>query len=127
MATERFGPQLLRFALGGGVGTALHYATLILLVEVVGTDALLATTAGFAAGAIINYLWARIYVFDSTRSHASALPRFLLIATIGGALNSALMGLLLEYGTFYLWAQILATGVIFIANFLANRYWTFGH
>jgi putative flippase GtrA len=117
--------QFLRFSAGGAVGTACHYATLVLWVEVFGGGVVSGTLAGFCTGALVNYLIARRFVFDSSRPHGAALPRFLLVAASGAAINTIVVALLHGAGLFYLLAQVMATLVVLGWNFGANRHWTF--
>ena len=117
--------QFLKFAAAGAVGTAFHYAVLVAWVEGAGGPVVPGTLAGFCAGALVNYLIARRYVFVSARSHGSALPRFALVAAAGAAINTAIVALLYAAGVHYLLAQVAATGMVLAFNFLANRHWTF--
>jgi putative flippase GtrA len=117
--------QFLKFAAGGAVGTACHYALLMAWVEAAGGPVVPGTLAGFCAGALVNYLIARRYVFVTTRPHGAAAPRFALVAAVGAALNTAVVALLYGAGAHYLLAQLAATGIVLAFNFLANRHWTF--
>lgn len=117
--------QFLKFAAGGAVGTACHYATLVLWVEVLGGPVVPGTLAGFCVGALVNYLIARRYVFASERPHATALPRFALVAATGAALNTVIVAWLNGAGLHYLVAQVAATGAVLVWNFFLNRAWTF--
>jgi putative flippase GtrA len=117
--------QFLKFAAAGGVGTACHYATLVLWVEVLGGPVVPGTLAGFGVGALVNYLVARRFVFASDRPHAAALPRFALVAATGAALNTAIVAWLNGPGLHYLAAQVVATGAVLVWNFFLNRAWTF--
>jgi putative flippase GtrA len=117
--------QFLKFAAGGAIGTACHYATLVLWVEVLGGEVVAGTFAGFCVGALVNYLIAHRLVFQSARPHAAALPRFALVATVGAAINTGIVAALHGAGVHYLAAQVLATGAVLAWNFLVNRAWTF--
>lgn len=117
--------QFLKFAAAGAVGTAFHYATLVLWVEVLGGRVVSGTLAGFCAGALVNYLVARRFVFASDRPHAAALPRFALVAATGAVLNTAIVAWLNGAGLHYLLAQVVATGAVLAWNFFLNRAWTF--
>jgi putative flippase GtrA len=120
------GQQFLTFALIGAVGTAVHYAMLVALIEAWGVNATLATTVGFACGAAVNYTLNRRFTFASERSHQAALPQFLAVAALGAALNYAVFEALTDWpSVHYLVAQAIATGLVLVWNFVANRYWTF--
>jgi putative flippase GtrA len=117
--------QFLKFAAGGAVGTACHYATLVLWVEVLGGAVVPGAFVGFCIGALVNYLIARRFVFRSERPHAAALPRFALVAASGAAINTGIVALLNGAGVHYLAAQVVATVVVLGWNFVLNRSWTF--
>lgn len=117
--------QFIRFAAGGAVGTACHYAVLMAWVEILGAPVVLGALVGFAAGALVNYAIARRFVFATRRSHGSALPRFALVAVAGAVLNTMIVALAYGAGVHYLVAQLLATLVVLVWNFLANKHWTF--
>jgi putative flippase GtrA len=119
-------PQFLRYAGAGAIGTLLHYALLIGLVQLARLDAVVASTLGAVAGALTNYVLNHRYTFGSDRAHRHALPRFALIAASGIALNALLMAAVLAVaGPHYLIAQIIATGAVLALGYLANRAWTF--
>lgn len=118
--------KLIKFAGVGAIGTLLHYAVLISLVEINQVGVVYATTAGFIVGAIFNYAMSFKYVFHSEKKHSNTLPKFLSIAVITGFLNSTVMWTFAEIASIhYIGAQIIATGVAFTANYLINSKWTF--
>lgn len=121
------GVQLVRFAAVGALATAIHYVLLIGLVETMNVGPVAATVLGSIAGALVAYAGNRRYTFNSGVPHARGLPRFLLVASAGLILNASIMALLSgPLGIHYLVAQIVATGVVLLWNFVANRHWTFG-
>lgn len=118
--------QFITFALVGAIGTAGHYLTLILLVELLNKTAAIATTAGFIVGAIINYILNYRITFNSNKPHHQTLAKFLLIAAIGAVINSSLMYLgtnILQY--YYLLVQVIATLIVLLWNFIINKIWVF--
>jgi putative flippase GtrA len=98
---------------------------LVLWVEVLHGPVVAGTLAGFCTGAFVNYVIARRFVFESERPHQTALPRFATIAAAGAAINTAIVALLYGAGLHYLLAQVIATAVVLVLNYFANRYWTF--
>ena len=86
-----------------------------------------ASVAGFTVGAIINYVLNYRFTFNSKKSHKEAMSKFFIVAIIGAIINTALMyvGVNLLHA-YYLLAQIAATGIVLLWNFLINKYWTFG-
>lgn len=119
-------PQLLRYAGAGAVGTAIHYALLIGLVQLAGLGAVVASSIGAVAGALVNYRLNHRFTFRSDKAHGHALPRFAFVAVASIALNAMVLAGLLAYVTpNYLVAQVIATLVVMIAGYTANRAWTF--
>jgi len=118
--------RLISFATIGGLATLLHYALLVMLVELAELDAVTSSATGFVASAILNY-WLNYHLtFRSKKRHLVAAPRFLLVAMIGLAINSGIIsvgtGLL---GFNYLLVQLAATAIVLVWNFAASSAWTF--
>ena len=119
-------PRFIRYAGVGAIGTVVHYGILIGLVQGLGANAVAASTAGFVIGAFVNYGLNREFTFASERAHRVALPRFLAVAGAGLLLNGLVMTVSLEVlPPHYLVAQVVATAVVLVTGFLANRRWTF--
>jgi len=118
--------QFLRYAGVGAIGTAAHYATLITFVQTGLARPLLATSAGFALGAGVNYALNYRYTFGSDQPHLAALPRFLAVASCGAGLNYAIVWIGLHaLGWHYLVAQVAATATVLSWTYSVNRLWTF--
>jgi len=82
--------------------------------------------AGFVAGGIVSYLLNRRFTFRSDRAHGAAVPRFIFITAIAFGLTGVLMWILSEhFGIYYMFAQLITTGIVLIWTFLGNRFWTF--
>lgn len=115
-----------RFLGAGGLATACHYVLLAALVEIGGVPPVAATSAGYAAAALLNYSLRRGFVFRSRAPHRRAGPRYLAVAAGGFGLN----GLAVALGTGplglpYPVAQPAATVLAAGWNFAAHRLWTF--
>jgi len=117
--------QFLHFGLIGALGTAMHYALLIALVQLLAVHEGIAAMCGAALGAICNYVLNYHFNFRSTRRHREALPRFLAMAGIGIALNGFIVAALSKAGLHYLLAQATATVLVLSMNFLVSRTWIF--
>jgi len=118
--------QFVRYGGAGAIGTAAHFTTLAALVEFAGVGAIGASTVGAIVGALINYALNYRFTFASRRAHHVALPRFGAVAAAGIVLNAAVLSAMLAFvQPHYLVAQVVATGAVLIAGFLANRKWTF--
>jgi putative flippase GtrA len=116
-----------RFLLVGGVCTGLQYVLLIALVEGAALSATLASTIGYLASSVVNYLLNYSFTFRSAAQHRHALPKFVLISSCGLVLNAAVTfaGTSLLGAQHYLVAQVAATCVTLLWNFFANHRWTF--
>lgn len=115
-----------RFLLVGIVATAAQYLLLVALVSQFGFAAIPASAISYAASTLLNYALNRRFTFASQRAHGVALPRFLFVAATGLALNTGIMALLTAgAGLHYLLAQVLATGMVLVWNFVLNRHFTF--
>jgi len=118
--------QFWTFSLVGVVGTATHYAILIVLAGALAVHPVPASAGAFVCGAIVNYALNYRITFSSAKDHSKALPQFLAVATVGLGLNSVLMGWLTgRAGLHWFMAQVVATIVVLCWNFAANRLWTF--
>ena len=119
-------PQFFRYAGAGAIGTTAHFTVLVALVQLGGANAIAASTAGAAVGAVVNYAINHRFTFSSHKSHALALPRFLAVALAGLALNAiVLAAMLAATDVNYVVAQLVATGVVLGVTYLSNRAWTF--
>ena len=122
--------QFTKFIGVGALATGIHYAILIMLVEQGHTDAVTASTIGYAISGVVNYLLNYYFTFISQEKHNLAALKFTLVAGTGLALNSLIMYLAIVLaGIYYLLGQVMATIIVLFWNYLANRYWTYksGH
>jgi len=118
--------QFIKFSGVGVVGTAVQYATLFLLVQVADVYPVVASTIGFLLGAFVNYYLNYIYTFQSSKSHFEAMPKFFSVAAIGLMLNGMIMQFCISFFSLpYIIAQLIATALVLLWNFAANRMWTF--
>lgn len=118
--------QMATYAFAGGVTAVVHYALLIGLVEIFGVDAVWASLAGFAVGAVVSYTLNRWLTFDSTRDHGGATWRFGVIALGGFVLTGVLMGLFVtRWHLPYLPMQLVTTLLVMAFSFIGHKYWSF--
>ncbi len=118
---------LLWYAFAGGFATAMHYAVLLTFVEVFDLPAAPSAAAGALVGALMAYLinWYKTFAASAAR-HRQALPRFMLIAVAGAAVNGAMVWVGAEnLHWHYLVAQSAATLSVLGLTYRLNRCWTF--
>jgi putative flippase GtrA len=118
--------SLIRYASVGAVATAAHWSVLALLVERMGAAPAPASAAGALVGAAVAYAGNRMMTFRGTTApHRAALPRFLVVAGLGALANAAIVQVGTTLGWHYLAAQALATLIVLLGGYGANRRWTF--
>ena len=119
--------QFARFCLMGSAGTAVHYSTLIAIVNLLRAP-VTGSAVGFVLGALVNYMLNYHYTFYSAKPYPETLLKFFIIASIGFFLNTAIMSILTEFFYLhYLISQLLATAAVVLWNFAMNTHWTFRH
>lgn len=115
------------YTLAGGMATAVHYAVLLIFVEVFAFSAAPSAAGGALCGAAVAYLINRHITFPGTSMrHQQAVPRFLVVAVAGAAINGGLVWAgvhLLAWH--YLAAQAVATILVLGLTYRLNRSWTF--
>ena len=118
----------LTFSGVGVVGTAVQYLLLVLSVQYAGASPVAGSSMGYVCGAVVNYFLNYYVTFKSRKAHKHAMPRFFFIAAIGLGFNALIMAAATEsLKMHYLIGQVLATGMVLLWNFFANRFWTFRH
>lgn len=127
--------RFARFLVVGLSGTLLDFAILTALKMLLGLGTLPANVISYSAGVINNFTLNRLWTFSEARDNQWFVQfgRFVLINVGAVALNSLIvlaleqpLGALLhnpQHG--YLPAKVVATGIVFVYNFMANRLWTF--
>ena len=117
--------QLRLFLVLGLAASGCHYLIMIVLVESGLLLPVAASLTGYTAGQFVSYHLHRNWSFESDRAHSEAAWRFALVAG-GFALTGVLMHLLVEVLTLpYIAAQLMTSGSLFLARFIAHRNWTF--
>lgn len=117
--------SLLRFIIVGGSATLLHYLIMTFLIYLIGTKADIASSTGYIISTIYNY-WANSrYAFGGGHIHRRSLPRFLMVASIGLAINQIILLTGLFFSLSIIAAQLSATALVFLWNYLVNATWTF--
>jgi len=110
----------------GGIATASHYATMIVLVQLFDVVPLAATATGFIVGAVVKYVLNHKVVFLTDARHDAAVPRFAVMLVVMFALNAACFATLNQgAGLHYIVAQVLTTILLIPPGYLMSRLWVF--
>lgn len=127
-AADYRGPlsQVLKFLLAGGAATAVQYLLLVGMIEVLQTPEVPAAVTAYCLASLANYGLNYYFTFAAGGRfrHAQALPKFILVALCGLILNTSCFTVLLPY-MHYLVAQVCATVVTVIFNFLLHKLWIY--
>jgi putative flippase GtrA len=116
----------LRYLGAGGIGTLLHYLTLLAVVEKAHVSPAVGSMAGALVGALANYVLNYHLTFASKASHRKTLPRFLTVAAVSMALTGAGMFVATKVlGLHYLLAQLGCTILVLLLGYVLNKAWTF--
>lgn len=120
--------RFIRFGIVGCSGMLVDFGVTWLCKEKLRWNKYLSNSLGFVLAATNNYVWNRLWTFES---ESEAVVReylsFVVIATIGLALNNLIVYLLHErlHLHFYL-SKLIAIGCVTLWNFSMNYVFTFG-
>lgn len=118
--------QFLRYLVAGGSALGLHFLLMTLLIETGSSGEVAASAAGFLAGCLLNYTLQYHYTFTSNVDHQSAVLRYTVVTLAMLVLNLLIFKALLTLvGTGWVLAQLIASGIVFLGNFVINRRFTF--
>ena len=118
--------QFVKFGIVGVSNTLLTFAVYTLLLKVFGVWYLAASAIGFAVGTINSFLLNRRWTFRGHVGDALTPVRWMIVQCTGLGINLGLLYVLVHDARVdKLIAQALATAVVTVSTFFANRAWTF--
>jgi putative flippase GtrA len=118
--------QFIKFGIVGISNTLLTLAVYTLLLKVFGVWYLGASAIGFVAGTINSFLLNRRWTFRGHVGDSLTPVRWTVVQCTGLAINEGLLYVFVNNaGMDKLVSQILATAVVTVTTFVANRAWTF--
>ena len=119
--------KFIKFCVVGFSGMIIDFGATWLLKEKVKINKYIANSIGFILAASSNYIWNRLWTFES---HNDQLTQeyfsFFIISIAGLIINNLILSLLTDRLklNFYL-SKVFAIGVVTIWNFLMNFLFTF--
>lgn len=120
--------SLFKYLISGGTAAIIHYAILIGLVEIYRVNPFLATFIGLTVATVVNYPLQYYWTFTALTPHSVAFPKYVLVTSIAYGVNLLTFWILEEaIGINYIIAQMIATGVALVINFVVNSRYTFAH
>ncbi|MFA6253507.1 MAG: GtrA family protein [Patescibacteria group bacterium] len=118
--------QLWRYGIVGLTSAMIDFGILYLLTDGFGFHYLWSATISFIVAASYNYYLNKTWTFKVGGKLSKQVGIFLLIAGSGVLLNNLILYLLVEQAHWwYIYAKIIATGIVTIGNFIGNKYLTF--
>lgn len=119
--------KFIKFGAVGCSGMIIDFGLTYLCKEILRINKFVSNAIGFVLAATSNYFLNRIWTFESHKEEIGVqYLQFMVVSTIGLAINSLVLYLLNEKlkWNFYL-SKLLAIGVTTIWNFFANLLLTF--
>ena len=124
LAGRRLSGEFLRYFVAGCLAFGGDFLVLVGLTELGGVNYLVSNVFGFCCGLLISYLLCIRWVFIRRRVTVPAreFTIFTLLALVGLALNEAVLWTAVELaGQHYAVAKVVATGAVFVVNFLMKK------
>lgn len=118
--------QIIKFIIVGVSNTAITTSTYLLLVSL-GLNYNLSNVIGYIVGTLNSYIWNKSWVFKQNSSKAKTFVKFIMVNLITLSVNSIVLFELVSkenMGKFI--AQLIATVIGMIINYILNKLWTFG-
>jgi putative flippase GtrA len=120
--------QFVKFGIVGVSNTLLTFVVYTILLKVFGVWYLAASAIGFAVGTVNSFVLNRRWTFRGHVGDALTPLRWAVVQCGGLGVNEGLLYLFVhDAGVEKLLAQALATAVVTVSTFFANRAWTFRH
>ena len=119
--------KFLKFIIVGFSGLAVDFSTTILLKEKLKVQRYISSSTGFVLAASSNYLFNRLWTFQSNNPKVfEEYGTFLLISVIGLFINNLFLYIFEKKIRFY-FAKFLAIMITSVWNFSANYWLNFNH
>lgn len=125
---RQLGGQVVRFAVVGVSATLTHVVLVLVQVESGLLEPLAANVVAFSAALFVTYIGNHKWTFGLAGAHRRHFPRFIVIATLGLALNQAIVYLIVKVLQWdYRISLALVVTVVPAITFTLNRGWAFRH
>lgn len=119
--------QGLKYGIVGVIGTFLHFAVLVALVELFGVHPVPASVAGFVLTLVVSFLLNRSWTFAVRDAGSGAFVKYAVVSVTGLLLNTGIMYTAVEWLHWKYWiGQLIVVLVVPPCNFILNALWTFG-
>lgn len=123
-ARRRLAGEFSRYFVAGSLAFGSDFLVLVALTEQGGVNYLVSNLFGFCCGLLVSYLLCIRWVFARRRLAVPAqeFAVFALLALVGLVLNEGVLWASVELaGQHYVLAKVVATGAVFVVNFLMKK------
>ena len=118
--------QFIKYVISGSLSALTCLILLWIGVELLSLPKTLSSLIGFCVGSIINYSLQHKLVFKKSGDHGLFFKRYVLVTSIMQIVNIAMFwGLITYTSIYYILAQVLVIGFVFIGNYIINSTYTF--
>ena len=120
--------QFLRFAIIGFFVTLTDISFLYLFTEFFNIYYIISAVFAFFIAVSLSFLLNRVWTFKDNGGamFGKKYFKFFVISIFAAGVNISLLYFFTEFFLiYYLYSQVLATGVSLWINFLGNKFWTF--
>jgi putative flippase GtrA len=120
--------SFLKSILSGGITALVDLSLLFVFREPLHWPYWLAINSAFVIAILVNFSLQRFWAFSHQELHLvhKHFARFIFVAMGNFMMNSLIMFLLsVTFGIWYLWAQVLTTGMLAVVNFTLYRRFVF--
>lgn len=120
--------QIFRYFFVGGTAFVVDYSLLYVFTEFVHIHYLLASVFSFLISLVVNYLLCILWVFhhNTSKSKFVEFLVFVLIASIGLALNTLIMYLFTDgLNLHYMVSKIVSSFIVAFWNFFARKFFLY--
>lgn len=122
MPVRRTLVQASRFAVVGLLATGVHIATAMLVHTLFAVSPLWSNVCGFLAAFSLSYIGHWRWTFEAEGNHAFAVPRFVMVALAGFAINHAIVFGITVVAALPLWMAMVPVAIVVPAlSFWLNK------
>ena len=123
MKLKQISIQFFIYFIVGGLATIVEWVAFYVLNSLFAVHYAFATTLAFILSTAANWLFGRLILFrDSKQNTAKELVKIYMVSIIGLLMNIAIMFVAIEkLGIQDMISKIIATGIVFIWNFLIRK------
>ena len=120
--------SIVRYAVVGGIAACVDLGFFALFAKYLGYPYLWVAALGFVLATLVNYVLSLRFVFVSQGRHnrRTEIGLVYLVSLLGLALHQLILFWLVEHAASGLMtAKLIATGSVFLWNYLARKYYVF--